>query len=167
MNAMERKIYPTPAPFSDLIMTCDGKTLIGLDFMKTDDPVREPAGNPEVFRETERWLDLYFSGRDPGFMPEFRLDGMTEFRQSVMEILLKIPYGRTRTYGEIAREIELNRGKRVSAQAVGGAVGRNPISILIPCHRVIGADGSLTGYGGGIGNKIALLGLEGIPVKEA
>lgn len=167
MNATEQKIYLTPDAFSDLVITCDGKTLIGLDFMKANEPLPGPVKTPEVFRETERWLDLYFAGHDPGFLPEFRIDGMSEFRKSVMDILLKIPYGITRTYGEIAGEIAQIRGKRVSAQAVGGAVGRNPISIMIPCHRVIGADGSLTGYGGGIRNKIALLELEGIPVNEA
>lgn len=162
MNTVFHKIYRTPPAFSDLIMTGDGEFLTALDFIRTGNPVPSAAGDPGMFRETERWLDLYFSGRDPRFLPVIRMDGMTDFRRAVTEILLKIPYGETRSYGEIAREIAAARcGSRVSAQAVGGAVGRNPICILVPCHRVIGADGSMTGFGGGIENKIALLKLEG------
>ncbi|MBR0459545.1 MAG: methylated-DNA--[Victivallales bacterium] len=110
-----------------------------------------------VLRETCRWLDLYFRGQEPGFLPPYRLEGCTDFRQSVCERMLCIPYGATTTYGEIAREIGARRGGRMSAQAVGGAVGWNPICILIPCHRVMGVHGALTGYGGGLANKIALL----------
>ena len=108
-----------------------------------------------------RWLDLYFAGKEPHFMPALSPDG-TAFQQAVWEILRTIPYGETTTYGAIAKRLEKNTGKRMSAQAVGGAVGRNPISILIPCHRVIGADGGLTGYAGGLDKKEYLLGLEGI-----
>ena len=107
-----------------------------------------------------RWLDVYFSGRKPDFTPPTAPAG-TAFQQSVWEILRTIPYGETTTYGAIARRIEQNTGCRMSAQAVGGAVGRNPISILIPCHRVIGADGSLTGYAGGLDKKERLLQWEG------
>lgn len=117
--------------------------------------------NLPVFDETKRWLDLYFSSADPGFMPPLRPAG-SPFRQKVWDILLQIPRGSLLTYKEIADKIAAKRGlPRMSAQAAGGAVGHNPISILIPCHRVVGSDGSLTGYAGGIEKKIALLKLEG------
>ncbi len=104
--------------------------------------------NLAVFDQTKRWLDLYFSRREPGFTPALNPAG-SAFRRAVWEILLKIPYGKTTTYGQIAREIAAARGlAKMSAQAVGGAVGHNEISIIIPCHRVIGTHGSLTGYGG-------------------
>ncbi|MBR2779680.1 MAG: methylated-DNA--[Firmicutes bacterium] len=113
-----------------------------------------------VFREVRRWLDLYFSGRDPGFTPPLSLDA-TPFRKEVWDILLMIPYGETKTYGEIASQIAARKGlSGMSAQAVGGAVGHNPVSLIVPCHRVVGAGGSLTGYAGGLERKQALLDLE-------
>ena len=121
--------------------------------------------NLAVFDQTKRWLDLYFSGREPGFTPALNPAG-SAFRRAVWEILLKIPYGKTTTYGQIAREIAAARGlAKMSAQAVGGAVGHNEISIIIPCHRVIGAHGNLTGYAGGIDRKIKLLKLEGVDMR--
>lgn len=112
--------------------------------------------------ETRRWLDIYFSGIEPDFTPRIHMQA-SPFRMSVWEILLGIPYGHTMTYGEIASEIARRNGfQRMSAQAVGGAVGHNPISLVVPCHRVIGADGNITGYAGGIEKKIALLELEHI-----
>ena len=121
--------------------------------------------NLAVFDQTRRWLDLYFSGREPGFTPALNPAG-SAFRRAVWEILLKIPYGKTTTYGQIAREIAAARGLvKMSAQAVGGAVGHNEISIIIPCHRVIGAHGNLTGYAGGIDRKIKLLQLEGVDMR--
>lgn len=118
-----------------------------------------------VLEETRRWLDIYFSGREPDFMPPTQLQG-SAFRMQVWEILKEIPYGQTLSYGQITKMIEERTGKRASAQAVGGAVGHNPISIIIPCHRVVGADGSLTGYAGGVDKKIRLLVLEGIDATE-
>ena len=113
-----------------------------------------------IFQTTKRWLDLYFHGEIPDFTPALRLSG-TPFRKAVWEILLTIPYGRTMTYGEIADKIAEQKGlPRMSAQAVGSAVGHNPISIIVPCHRVLGSDGSLTGYAGGVERKAALLALE-------
>ena len=113
-----------------------------------------------VFEKTRRWLDSYFSGQVPDFLPPLSLKG-TDFRMEVWEELLKIPYGKTVSYGEIAAAVARRRGlDRMSAQAVGGAVGHNPIAIIVPCHRVIGKDGSLTGYGGGLDKKTALLSLE-------
>ena len=121
--------------------------------------------NLAVFDQTRRWLDLYFSGREPGFTPALNPAG-SAFRRAVWEILLKIPYGKTTTYGQIAREIAAARGlAKMSAQAVGGAVGHNEISIIIPCHRVVGTHGSLTGYAGGIDRKIKLLQLEGVDMQ--
>ena len=108
-----------------------------------------------------RWLDAYFAGQEPDFLPTFHLTG-TVFQMAVWAELLKIPYGQTTTYGAIAREIAQKRGiPRMSAQAVGGAVGHNPVSVIIPCHRVVGTNGSLTGYAGGIDLKVKLLTLEG------
>ena len=113
-----------------------------------------------VLAEAKRWLDIYFTGKAPDFTPPLHPIG-SAFRWSVWEILLQIPYGQTTTYGEIARQLAKKQGlDRMSAQAVGGAVGHNEISIIIPCHRVVGADGSLTGYAGGIGKKEKLLELE-------
>ena len=113
-----------------------------------------------ILAEVKRWLDIYFTGKEPDFMPPLHPIG-SEFRQSVWEILLQIPYGRTITYGEIARQLAKKQGlARMSAQAVGGAVGHNEISIIIPCHRVVGTNGSLTGYAGGIDKKVKLLELE-------
>lgn len=113
-----------------------------------------------VFDETVKWLDIYFSGRNPGFMPPLSFNA-SPFRKTVWEILLTISYGKTMTYGEIADKIAAQKGiESMSAQAVGGAVGHNPISIIVPCHRVVGTNGSLTGYAGGIERKTKLLELE-------
>ncbi len=118
-------------------------------------------GETPALKEAKRWLDVYFSGKEPDFQPPLHFTG-TDFQNEVWELLSSIPYGTTVTYGDIARQLAEKRGiARVSAQAVGGAVGRNRISILVPCHRVVGASGSLTGYAGGIARKAALLKLEG------
>ena len=151
------------SPLGKIILVSDGAALTELDFAEDI-----PAASGEhvqkdlpVFEEVSRWLDVYFAGRDPGTLPPLAPHG-TAFQQAVWKILRGIPYGTTTTYGGIAAHIAAARGGRMSAQAVGGAVGRNPISILIPCHRVIGADGSLTGYAGGLDKKEALLRLEGV-----
>ena len=124
-----------------------------------------------VLAEAKRWLDIYFTGKEPDFTPPLHPVG-SAFRRSVWEILLQIPYGQTTTYGEIARKLaketaavttpkKAGAKRHVCAQAVGGAVGHNPISLIIPCHRVVGASGSLIGYAGGVERKIQLLKLEG------
>lgn len=118
-----------------------------------------------VFAQTKKWLDIYFTGKAPDFTPPLSMEGISPFRRRVWEIMLTIPFGQTMTYGNIAKLIEKETGKRVSAQAVGGAVGHNSISIIIPCHRVVGTGGSLTGYAGGIDKKIALLKNEGADVS--
>lgn len=119
-----------------------------------------------LFEKTKKWLDIYFSGKEPNFDVPLHFIG-TDFQNEVWKILYSIPYGQTMTYGEIAKRFAANHGlKRMSAQAVGGAVGRNEISIIVPCHRVMGTNGSLTGYAGGIDKKMALLKLEGAWKKE-
>ena len=154
-----RTVYSTPDTFSDIVMESDGEYLTSLRFGAFTGGSRNEL---PVFYDTIRWLDIYFSGKDPGPAPKYRIHGLTPFRSEVIEELLKIPYGQTVTYGKIARIIADRRGiAKMSAQAVGGAVGWNPICLIIPCHRVIGSDGSLTGYGGGLSNKAALLKLEG------
>lgn len=113
-----------------------------------------------VFEQTVRWLDVYFSGKAPDFTPPLKME-TTPFRKAVWEIMLTIPFGQTMTYGEIADKIAKQNGlSHMSAQAVGGAVGHNSISLIIPCHRVVGTNGSLTGYAGGIDKKVQLLTLE-------
>ena len=119
-----------------------------------------------IFTQTKKWLEIYFTGNAPDFTPQLSMRGVSPFRKRVWEIMLTIPFGKTMTYGDIARQIENETKKRVSAQAVGGAVGHNSISIVIPCHRVVGASGSLTGYAGGIDKKIALLKNEGADLSK-
>ena len=149
------------SPLGGMTLVSDGTALVGLYFdgqkyaAEGLDATRTQKNLP-IFEEARRWLDVYFSGRKPDFTPPTAPAG-TAFQQSVWEILLTIPYGETTTYGAIAQRIKQNTGRRMSAQAVGGAVGRNPISILIPCHRVVGTNGSLTGYAGGIDKKERLL----------
>lgn len=154
-----------PSPLGELLLASDGEALTGLWFAGQRffaaglSPVRETRALP-VFDEAAAWLDAYFSGREPGPTPALRPRG-TDFQRAVWETLTAIPYGETRTYGQLARELAAARGlPSMSAQAVGGAVGRNPIAILIPCHRVVGADGALTGYAAGLERKRALLALE-------
>ena len=118
-----------------------------------------------ILRKAARWLDDYFAGRMPAIMVLPLSPQGTEFRRLVWYLLCQVPYGKTTTYGELAREVEARTGKKMSAQAIGGAVGHNPISIIIPCHRVLGAKGQVTGYAGGVDKKIALLHLEGVAVK--
>lgn len=158
--------YKTPELFDDLVMCGDEDRLAGLWFRGSRDDRRSAVEKcmrreTPAFRETCRWLDEYFAGRDPGFMPDYCIEGLTPFRRDVVDALLGISFGATVSYGEIAKAISKRRGRNVSARAVGGAVGWNPICIMIPCHRVIGADGRLTGYGGGLGNKVSLLSHEG------
>ena len=154
--------YKTPKGFSDLWMSSDGEVLTGLWFEGSRDQPRRKLdckeGELPVFRETRRWLDIYFSGRQPDFTPPYRIDNLTPFRRDVTDAMLAIPFGKTTTYGSIAATLAKKRGiAKMSAQAVGGAVGWNPICIIVPCHRVIGSNNSLIGYGGGIKNKVALL----------
>ncbi len=152
------------SPLGAVTLASDGQALTGLWFEGQRYYPAAPAGGWEerelpLFEEARRWLDVYFSGRDPGAPPPLRFTG-TAFQNAVWAALAAIPYGETRTYGDIARALDA-QGTRTSPRAVGGAVGRNKLSILVPCHRVLGASGSLTGYAGGLDRKIALLRLEG------
>lgn len=154
--------YKTPNDFSNIIINSDGENLMGLWFENSKDSSKHITGcekeDLEIFKETRKWLDIYFSGKVPKFTPKYKIANLTPFRRDVIEIMNSIKFGETLTYNDIAKMIAQKRGlKKMSAQAVGGAVGWNPICIIIPCHRIVGADGNLTGYGGGIGNKIALL----------
>lgn len=153
------------SPMGGILLAADDIGLTGLWFegqkyyARKLDPEHEEKALP-VFEQTKDWLDIYFSGREVTFTPTLHMMG-SDFQISVWEILRDIPYGKTMTYGEIARRIAKQKGlPRMSAQAVGGAVGHNEISLIIPCHRVIGSNGSLTGYAGGIDKKKKLLSLE-------
>lgn len=148
------------SPIGNMLIASDGEAVCGVwfygqkhfpldDFIQKDDLA--------IFRDVKRWLDDYFNGLNPKISFKLKPEG-TEFRLKVWKILSEIPYGETMTYGEIAGKIS----PTMSAQAVGGAVGHNPITILIPCHRVLGTDGKLTGYAGGIDKKIELLKIENI-----
>ena len=153
------------APFSKMYMRSDGQYLTGLWFEDSRDTQKHQGEfikkDLPIFNETKEWLDIYFSGQQPSFIPQYKIENLTLFRKMVIDIMNKIPFGQVITYNDIAKEIAKKRGlKRMSAQAVGGAVGWNPICIIIPCHRVVGTNGSLTGYGGGIQNKIKLLEIE-------
>ncbi len=167
-----RHTHRYQSPLGEILLAADDVGLMGLWFVENQrhmgeglSPEAEEKPSP-FFDEAVRWLDIYFAGRDPGFTPTLHLTG-SAFRNRVGALLLEIPYGQTVTYGDLARAIARERGlERFSSRAVGGAVGHNPISLIVPCHRVIGSDGSLTGYGGGIERKTALLKLEGISVGE-
>ena len=159
------------SPLGGILLAADETGLTGLWFdgqkyFARDLPAERVEQNTPVLSEAKRWLDIYFAGQEPDFTPPLHPVG-TAFRQSVWEILLQIPYGRTTTYGEIARQLAAKLGlPRMSAQAVGGAVGHNEVSIIIPCHRVVGTSGSLTGYAGGIDKKVKLLELEHTDMTE-
>lgn len=155
------------SPLGGITMASDGTSLIGLWFDSQKyfgcvlDTHHKGQSDLPVFCQTRRWLDIYFSGKDPGFTPQLVMRA-NNFRRAVWKQLLAIPYGCISSYGEIARRIAAERGlTSMSAQAVGNAVGHNSISLIIPCHRVVGADGSLTGYAAGVDKKKWLLKLEG------
>lgn len=150
------------SPLGKIILTSDGEYLTGLYFASTKDEKKYQGEYQEIeiFLETKKWLDIYFQGEIPTFTPKYKLT-LTPFRKQVTEIMNKIPYGELTTYNDIAKEIaKIKNIKKMSAQAVGGAVGANPICIIIPCHRVIGQNNNLVGYTGGLKNKIALLQIE-------
>ena len=161
----------------EILLAADEAGLTGLWFAGAKyyasglDPEHEKRELP-VFGEARRWLDIYFSGKEPDFTPPLHMTG-SAFQLGVWKLLQQIPYGETVTYGELARMAAKERGLgSMSAQAIGGAVGHNRISVIVPCHRVVGSDGSLTGYAGGVEKKKRLLALEGadmgrlfLPVK--
>lgn len=164
-------IHHYDSPLGGITIASDGKALTGLwfdgqkyyaDILKNE---YEEKALP-IFDQTDQWLDIYFSGKAPDFTPPLTMR-TTPFRKAVWDIMLTIPFGQTMTYGEIANRIAKQRGlSRMSAQAVGGAVGHNSISLIIPCHRVVGTNGSLTGYAGGIDKKVKLLSLEQVDMSS-
>lgn len=163
--------YKTPKQFSNMIMNSDGEFLTGLWFEDSRDTSKHELNREEkelpIFKEVSRWLDIYFSGKNPDFTPKYKINNLTLFRKEVVDIMNTIEYGKLLTYNDISKIIAKNRNiEKMSSQAVGGAVGWNPICIIVPCHRVVGTNGSLTGYGGGINNKVELLKLEGIDMSK-
>ena len=158
-------IHRFASPLGEIVMTADGDALTGLYFqgqkhMPITKPEEAAKKDLPVFDQADRWLELYFGGRIPDFTPPLAPAG-TPFRQAVWEVLLTIPYGETMTYGPIAGILSQRPGAaRTSARAVGGATGHNPVALIIPCHRVVGAGGALTGYAGGTERKARLLALE-------
>lgn len=167
MTDIYQKAYTSiyPSRLGDIFLAADEIGLTGLWFFGQSYfadtlPAEQVAQETPILAQAKEWLDEYFSGKEPDFTPKLHPIG-SAFRQEVWRILLQIPYGQTMTYGEIARQMEkLQNRPHMSAQAVGGAVGHNGISIIIPCHRVVGTKGNLTGYAGGLDKKMALLELE-------
>lgn len=169
MKLMYKQTYYSP--LGKIYMRSDGKYLTGLWFDGSKDASKHNEDYKEenlpIFEKTKKWLDIYFSGKNPEFTPKYKIENLTFFRKQVIDIMCKIPYGKVITYNDIAKEIAKTRGiKKMSAQAVGGAVGWNPICIIVPCHRVVGTNKSLTGYGGGIQKKVSLLKIEHIDVSK-
>ena len=160
-----QNIYHYDSLLGGILLAADDEGLTGLWFdgqkyfganLKEDAVEKETP----VLCEAIRWLDIYFSGVEPDFRPRLHLTG-TEFQMRVWKLLCRIPYGQIVTYGDLAKSIASECGRKtMSARAVGGAVGRNPVSVIVPCHRVVGTNGSLTGYAGGIDRKRKLLELE-------
>lgn len=165
-------INKVKSPIGTLTIASDGKNLTGLwmeeqkYYGSTLDEKYEETSSLPIFVEVNKWLEQYFAGKNPKINFSLSPTG-SDFRQMVWKILSDIPYGEVITYGDIAKKIAKKTGqKNVSAQAVGGAVGHNPISIIIPCHRVVGSNGSLTGYAGGIKKKTTLLELEKVDTSK-
>ena len=162
---------PYDSPLGRLLLAADEIGVTGVWFEGEKTFANGDGGSHQeretaILRDAKRWLDMYFRGEEPDFMPPLHPIG-SAFRQEVWAILRQIPYGTTRTYGDIADQMARARGgANMSAQAVGGAVGHNDISILIPCHRVVGASGSLTGYAAGLEKKIRLLTLEKVDMSR-
>ena len=167
MTDIYQKAYTSvySSELGDILLAADEIGLTGLWFFGQSYfadtlPTEQIAQETPILTQAREWLDEYFSGKEPDFTPTLHPMG-SPFRQAVWKLLLQIPYGQTTTYGEIARQLEkLQNRPHMSAQAVGGAVGHNGISIIIPCHRVVGTKGNLTGYAGGLDKKMALLELE-------
>jgi len=163
------------SPIGMITLACDGggENLVGLwiegqkYFGDTIPETMTENNNMPIFNDVKKWLDRYFTGKKPD-ISELKLAPIGgKFRQGVWKILCEIPYGETISYGGIAKKMAVKMNKEsMSSQAVGGAVGHNPISIIIPCHRVVGSNGSLTGFSGGIKKKIKLLELEGVDLSR-
>ena len=151
--------------FDTLRLISDGQNLTQVCFSDDENypHTAEEAPDLEIFKATKAWLTGYFNGERPALASLALKPAGTPFQQAAWQLLRQIPYGEVRTYGQLAAELGLIFGKeKMSAQAVGQAVSRNPLAIIVPCHRVVGANYNLTGYAGGLGRKIALLGGEGL-----
>ena len=167
MTEIYQKAYTSrySSELGDILLAADeigltGLWFVGQNYFADTLPAEQIEQETVILAQAKEWLDVYFSGKEPDFTPPLHPIG-SPFRQAVWKLLLQIPYGQTTTYGEIARQMEKQQNcPHMSAQAVGGAVGHNGISIIIPCHRVVGTKGSLTGYAGGLDKKMALLELE-------
>lgn len=161
---IKKSIYTSP--LGDIIISARDNAIVGVHFSEQrylpgDVDKYELDNSLNVIVKAKRWLDAYFNGENRAVDFTLSPEG-SDFRQLVWAELIKIPYGKTTTYGSIASRLEEITGRRMSAQAVGGAIGHNPIGIIIPCHRVVGANGTLTGYAGGLDKKEYLLKLEGV-----
>ena len=157
-----------PSPLGQIAIVSDDKTIKGVWFADQKyfgsqyDMQTMTAAETPVIKQVKNWLDAYFAGENPTLNPTILEPEVTPYRKQILNALINVPYGQTTSYKELADKVALNTpGKRGSARAAGGAVGHNPISILIPCHRVVATNGALTGYAGGIDRKIVLLALEG------
>lgn len=167
------EVYDTyESPLGTIILTADEQGLTGIHFKNAPDAPEgledklPKAQDNEFIQEGKHWLHGYFEGRHLGWRPPLHLKG-SEFQNQVWKALLTIPYGKTVTYGDVAKEVAKERHmEKMSARAVGGAVGSNPVALIVPCHRVVGANGSFTGYGGGLKRKVKLLELEGVDVSK-
>ena len=175
MKTEETRYYKAyySSPFGKILLVSDGKNLCGLWFeaqkyfaAKLGDKMQKKS-ELQIFIDTKNWLDKYFKGQNPKINEIPLAPQGSDFQKEVWKLLCQIPYGEITTYGEIAKKIaqKLNK-KTMSAQAVGNAIGHNPVSIIIPCHRVIGSNGSLTGYAGGLNIKAKLLEIEGITISN-
>lgn len=168
---MEKFINYYNSPLGRIALSSDKEYLTGLWFVNSKGDLKHDLNLVEsdlkIFDETKKWLDIYFTGQNPSFIPKYKFEDLTPFKRRVFDILNEIPYGKVITYNDIAQKIAKEKNiKRMSAQAVGHAVGSNPICLIVPCHRVIGKNGNLTGYGGGIENKMELLKLEDVDTTK-
>lgn len=166
MKHFER--YVTPKEFDDLLLRVEDKMVTAVTFIEEEDSLPKIEEPQEDTLSVRKWLDEYFDHKCPHYMPmNIKPTGVSEFTEEVISLLKDIPYGKTVTYGELAKIVATRREiKCMSSQAIGGAVRRNPIVIIIPCHRVLGSGHKLTGYHGGLKNKEALLKLEGIHYEK-
>ena len=162
-----KSIYPSP--LGQIAIVSNDQAIKGLWFSDQRyfggkyDLQTMVEGETPVTKKVKNWLDAYFAGENPTLDPNILDPEVTSYRKQILNALINVPYGQTTSYKELADQVALNTpGKKGSARAAGGAVGHNPISILIPCHRVVATNGALTGYAGGIDRKIALLALEDI-----
>lgn len=159
-------VYAYKSPLGEIFISSDGKVLTRVSFNEHTSKSSIITDNLPIFQLTKTWLDTYFSGKKPSFIPPYTLANCSEFQKKILKILSNVPYSHLTTYGEIAQQFcQQENLPRMSAQAVGGAISKNPICLILPCHRVIGKNHQLTGYHYGIDKKASLLQLEGHNIK--